>query len=171
MTKLKNFQDCKLTIWVIAFLHKLIVAQPVKKFCCTQSFYHIYKTTSMVPIPSEMIQFRLLFCVYVRPILILSSHLNLSLRSGVFLSGLPNNFCIFYITLMCVTCLAHLIPLDLIILIIIDEEYKLWNSLLWNFLVPPVSSTLICQHILVSMLQHISEAWKWESVPRRKQCC
>jgi hypothetical protein len=67
-----------------------------------------------------------------RSILILSTHLRLGLPSG---SGFPtNNQYMFLFSPIRVTCLAHIALLDLIVLIILGEEYKLRRSWLCNFL-------------------------------------
>jgi hypothetical protein len=47
------------------------------------------------------------------------------------------------------TFLTHQITFDLMILIILVEKYKLWNSTLWNFLQPPVISSHFKPNILL----------------------
>jgi hypothetical protein len=72
------------------------------------------------------------------------SHLGLVLRNGLFPSDIPTRNPV-YISLvpMPATCSANLVSLDMIILIVLVEEYKLWNSSLCRILQPPTVSFLL----------------------------
>jgi hypothetical protein len=61
--------------------------------------------------------------ISLRSILILSTH---GIPSGLFPSGFPTNILYaFLVSAIRATCLVHLILLNLIILIMLGEEYKL----------------------------------------------
>jgi hypothetical protein len=76
--------------------------------------------------------------ISLRSILMLSFHQNLSVSSGLFLSGFPTKTLSAFLTPICATCpAAHFILHDLIILIIFGEEcnyeaphYAIFSSLL-----------------------------------------
>jgi hypothetical protein len=72
---------------------------------------------------------------------------------GLFPSGFPtNNLYAFFFAPIRPTWPAHHILHDLIILIILGEEYKSLSSSLCNFLHSPVTSSLFGQNILLSTL-------------------
>jgi hypothetical protein len=69
----------------------------------------------------------------------MSTHLRLGLPSGIFPSGFLTNILYAFPFSIHARCPAHPFVLDLIILIVLGEEYELRRSSLCSFLQPPVS--------------------------------
>jgi hypothetical protein len=119
-------------LWVL--LEKPPVAQLLNSFptfCATRGFITVF--TRAIPWSlswARSTQSITRHPVSLKSILLLSTHLRLGLPSHLFPSGFP-------------TCPAHLILLNLIILIISGEECKLWSSSLCSFLLFHPSSVQI----------------------------
>jgi hypothetical protein len=79
----------------------------------------------------------------------LSTHLRLGLPSGVFPSG-NNILYSFLFSHIRAPCPAHLILLDLIILIILGEEYKLWQTKMYTMETTKIDPVLIYVSSLLS---------------------
>jgi hypothetical protein len=99
--------------------------------------YRPHNSPPLVPILNQINPFHT-SSTYLRSILILSTHLCLGLPSGLFLSGflIPQGFLFCHIR---AACHAHLMLLDLIIVILLGEECKLRSPSLCSFLQPPVT--------------------------------
>jgi hypothetical protein len=83
--------------------------------------YCVHKSPLLVPIWVRLIQSIQPHPIFRRSILILATHLRLGLASSVFPSGFPTNILHAILFSIRATCPAHLILLDLIILIILGE--------------------------------------------------
>jgi len=112
----------------------------------------VHNIPLLVPILSQMNPVHVFQPISLRSILI-SSHLNRCLPSGLFPSGLPTRILYpFLISSMRTTCPTRLILLYLFTLTIFGESYKLWSSSLSSVLHPPSTSPVLGPNILLSTL-------------------
>jgi hypothetical protein len=110
--------------------------------------YRVHKSLPVVPILRQMNPIHTIPS-YLKSILILSTNIRLVLPSGLLPSVFPTNTLhAFLLSHVPFTCAVNLILLDLIILIMLREEYKLWSPSLCSFFQPPVTSTFFGLNIL-----------------------
>jgi hypothetical protein len=115
----------------------------------TKVHYNAHKSPLLVPILSQNNPVHTIpSYLSLRSILTLSTHLHLGLHSCVFPSDTSHQYpiCILLLPIRA-TCLTYLVVLDLVILIILGERYKLWSSSLCSFLKPAVTSSLFGPNI------------------------
>jgi hypothetical protein len=119
-----------------------------------KAHYRVHNSPPLVPILSHMHPVHTFPPYFPKIHFLLSSHLCLGLPSWIFPPSFPTN--IFYAVSICpmrATWPAHLILLDLITLIVIDEANKLRSSSLCSVLQPPATSSLLGSNIPLSTLQ------------------
>ena len=146
-----------LTPWCRFLLEELTGLQLVKKFPAfhgTRRFITALTSVRHLSLSwANPIQFIYPYPTSWRSILILSTHLRLGLPSGLLPSGFPTKT--LYTPLSSpirATCPAHLIPLDFITRTISGEQYRPFNSSLWNLLHYPVTSSLLGPNILLNTM-------------------
>jgi hypothetical protein len=91
--------------------------------------YRVHKSPPLIPILSNINPVHTTPCCLSKIHFNLWTHLRLGLPKGVFLLTFPPISYMHSFLLIRSTCHAHIIILDLIILIILVEDYKLWSSL------------------------------------------
>jgi hypothetical protein len=113
--------------------------------------YRVHKIPQLVSVLSQISPYHLILTL--RSILILSTHLCRVLPSGLFWHFHHYPVCISLFPIHA-TCPADLILLDLIILFMVDEEYKLWSRWICSFLqlsaISSVSSPSVLPNTLFS---------------------
>jgi hypothetical protein len=130
------FKTHSLTPWSKILLEKLIVTQSKISFILWHPQVHccVHKSppppTGPYPEPNASSPY-FPHPISLRSFLILSSHLCLGHLSELFLSGfLTKILYAFLVSPVYATCATHLIPLDLITLMIFSEAYKLIRLLI-----------------------------------------
>lgn len=146
---------------------KLVVAQLIKettKFCANRRLIAVFTKARRWSLHlNEINPAYILIPYFLRSLLMMTSHLQLSLPGRIFLSVFTTKrVCEFVFCCACATCPAHRI---FHIIIIFSENYKLWLASLCDFIENSVSFFLWSPNIPVSTFHWCSSRSDGDDIP------
>ena len=133
------------------FPQKLVTCQPVRRF---PTYYHVYRNPLLGPLLSQTNPIHTLTSYFFQIYFNILSSMPMSSKWPLS-AGFPT------ITLYAFLCFpihatspnpCILLHLVVLLILVFGQKYRSWSSSLCNFLHLPITCTLLCRNILLSIL-------------------